>query len=247
MTSPLDAATSTAPAVTNVASHFMLDGGTYGRGAELGFSGVDFSVVGRGGALGDVDADVIAASFAFFEPGLIRTLWDQGRAALPAAEATREFAACGHSWGEDNIPDQVHADRLATLAAKLVASARPACAPLFAAWRALPVPDAPKAQALHQMQLLRELRGGLHAAAIITHGLSPHEAVSVRSPAMAPLFGWNEPVADPEAFRAIWEQAEAATNRAMAHAYAGLEDRERDELVELMVAVDAATSGGQAP
>ena len=32
---------------------FMMDGATYARGAELGFSGIDFYVLGRGGVLGD--------------------------------------------------------------------------------------------------------------------------------------------------------------------------------------------------
>ena len=63
-----------------VGSHFMLDGNTYKRGAELGFQGLDFYATGRGGVLGDVDADVVAAAFAFFEPGQVRTQWDAGRA-----------------------------------------------------------------------------------------------------------------------------------------------------------------------
>src|SRR5690606_12848752 len=74
------AAEATATAVSTVGSHFMLDAATYGRGAELGFQGIDFYVTGRGGVLGDVDADVVSATFGFFEPGQVRTLWDQGRA-----------------------------------------------------------------------------------------------------------------------------------------------------------------------
>ena len=72
------AATATAGPVSAVGSHFMLDGNTYKRGAELGFQGLDFYAAGRGGVLGDVDADVVAAAFAFFEPGHVRTQWEQG-------------------------------------------------------------------------------------------------------------------------------------------------------------------------
>ena len=46
----------------------MTDPATYAYGAELGFEGMDFYVAGRGGALGDVPADVVAAAFVFFAP-----------------------------------------------------------------------------------------------------------------------------------------------------------------------------------
>src|SRR5215207_10649009 len=100
----LAAATRTAAAVSTVGSHFMLDGKTYQRGAELGFQGLDFYVAGRGGVLGDVDADVVSAAFTFFEPGAIRTLWEQGRDVLPAQQAGVEFAACCASWAEAHVP-----------------------------------------------------------------------------------------------------------------------------------------------
>ena len=74
----LAAATATAAPVSTVGSHFMLDGNTYKRGAELGFQGLDFYVAGRGGVLGDVDADVVSAAFTFFEPDSVRALWLQG-------------------------------------------------------------------------------------------------------------------------------------------------------------------------
>ncbi|MGH9273555.1 MAG: helix-turn-helix domain-containing protein, partial [Acidimicrobiales bacterium] len=90
----LAAATATAAAVSTVGSHFMLDGNTYKRGAELGFAGLDFYVTGRGGVLGDVDADVVTAAFTFFEPGHVRTQWDSGRAVMSPAEAAAAFAQC---------------------------------------------------------------------------------------------------------------------------------------------------------
>jgi len=238
----LAAAAGTADAVSQVGSHFMLDGDTYKRGAELGFEGLDFYVTGRGGVLGDVDADVVSAAFAFFEPGSVRTLWEQGRAVMPAAQAATEFAACCHRWAETHVPDDLDASRLADLAGRVVATARPACAPVFAGWRALPVPEAPKARAVHHMNVLRELRLGLHSAAVLAAGLSPLQALSVRSPAMAPLFGWPE-LADVTGLQAVWDDAEANTNRAIAHAYEGLDDGERTELVELTGALRKAIAG----
>jgi hypothetical protein len=237
----LAAATSTAAAVSTVGSHFMLDGQTYARGAELGFQGLDFYVTGRGGVLGDVDADVVSAAFTFFEPEAIRTLWDQGRTVLAPDEAARAFAACGATWAEAHVPDDVDAARVAELAGQVVHSARPACAAVFAGFRSLPVPTPPKAAAVHQMNALRELRLGLHGAAVVSCGLSPLEALSVKTPHMAPIFGWAE-LAEVSGLEDRWQEAEERTNQAIAHAYEGLDDAQRDELAELAGALHEATS-----
>lgn len=236
------AAAATAPAVSTIASHFMLDGNTYKRGAELGFQGLDFYVAGRGGVLGEVDSDVVAAAFTFFEPTGIRTLWEQGTAVMPPAAAASAFADCCATWAEQHVPDDLDAARLAELAGQVVAAARPACAPVFAGWRAVPVPDAPKAAAVRQLNALRELRNGLHGAAVVSAGLSPLQALSVRSPHMVALFGWSEP-AGTEGLQPMWEAAEERTTSAMAHAYESLDDAQRAELAELAGALHEATRG----
>jgi hypothetical protein len=237
-----DAAKASANAVSYLTSRFMLDGNTYKRGAELGFAGLDFYVTGRGGVLGDVDADVVTAAFAFFEPGHIRTQWELGTAVMPAAKAAEEFAACGYSWAETHVPDDVDAARLAELAAKAAAGGRVACAPVFAEWRRLPVPESAKAAAIHHMNSLRELRQQLHSACVIALGVTPLEAVSVNSPAMAPLFGWPE-LADTDGVAETMAKAEEATNRAIAHAFETLTEAEREEFVELANALNRATAG----
>lgn len=235
-------ATATATAVSTIGGRFMLDGATYKRGAELGFQGIDFYVAGRGGVLGDVDADVVAAAFTFFEPAAVRTLWEQGRAAMAPAAAAREFAACAASWADVHVPDDLDAARLAQLAGRVVAGARPACAVVFAGWRALPVPTSPKATAVHQMNALRELRNGLHGAAVVSAGLTPIQALSVRSPQMVAMFGWAEAV-DTDGLLPVWEAAEQNTNRAMAHAFDALDAGERVELADLANALHQVTSG----
>jgi hypothetical protein len=236
------AATATAGAVSAVGSHFMLDGDTYKRGAELGFQGLDFYARGRGGVLGEVDADVVAAAFAFFETGQLRTQWEQGASVLPAADAAAAWAGCCAAWGDAHVPDDLDCGALAPLLDAVVAAGRPACAAVFSGWRALPVPTDPKAHVAHQMNGLRELRHGLHAAAVIAAGLTPHEAVSHRSPQMAPLFGWPA-LADTTDVAARWEAAEAATDAAMAHAYAALGAEQLDQLVDLVDALHTGTSG----
>lgn len=237
----LATATATAGAVSSVGSHFMLDGETYKKGAELGFSGLDFYATGRGGVLGDVDADVIAAAFAFFEPAYVRSQWDQGRGVMTPTEAAAAWAACCATWAEAHVSDDVDLGRLGALLDPVVATARPACAPVFSGWRALPVPTAPKAHVVHQMNALRELRHGLHSAAVVAAGMSPHQALSISSPHMAPIFGWAE-LADVEGLKPTRDAVEDATNVAIAHAFEGLDDAGRDELVALMGALVAGIS-----
>ena len=237
----LAAARTTAPAVTAVGSYFMLHGDTYARGAELGFRGLDFYVTGRGGVLGEVDAGVVAAAFAFFEPEHVRTQWDMGRAVMNPMGAAVEFAACAGTWADQHVPDDVDAERLSELADKVATGARVACAPIFAAWRTLQPPVAPKAAAVHHLNALRELRHGLHAACVVASGLTPLAALSYRQPEMAPLFGWSD-LAPTDGVEDRWQAAEEATTRAIAHAYEPLTDAERSELAELAGAVHAVMS-----
>lgn len=212
----------------------MTDGATYQRGAELGFDGIDFYFGGRAGVLGDVAPDVVVAALVFFEPGTVRGAWERAGRVCARREASSAFAACGEAWAEAHLPDGVDYRRLAELEGKVIAAGSPASAPLFAAWRALPEPTSHKALALHRTNVLRELRGALHGGAVLAEGLSPLEAMVVRSPHMVGLFGWSEPLPDAEPHKAAWDRAEEGTDRAMARHLEILDDAERDELVELL-------------
>jgi len=237
-----DAATRTARAIVDLPAGFMTDPATYRRGAELGFDGIDFYFLGRGGALGEVAGDVVAATFVFFEPSLVRTAWERGRSVLAPSEAAVEFSRCASTWAEAHLADTAELKQLVTLAGMVVERAPVAAAPLFAAWRSLPEPEALPALALHRVNLLRELRGALHGGAVLAHGLTPQQAVVVHTPHMAPLYGWPDPQPDPELHRAVWEQAEAATDVAFAPVLEVLSPQERAQLVDALVAVHAARS-----
>jgi hypothetical protein len=230
---PEQAAEASAGAVGNLSAQFMLDGATYEKGGALGFDGVDFYVGGRGGALGVVDADVVSAAFVFFAPETIRERWESSGAVMSRADAAAAFMRCGHEWARGHLADGLDWTRLGDLASKVVVQASPAGAPVFAGWRRLPVPDEPKARALHQMNALRELRMAMHGAAVLAHDVTPREALMVKTPFMADLFGWAEPHPDPEVARPAWERAEAATNRMFGSHLAVLDEGERDDLVRL--------------
>ena len=133
------------------------------------------------------------------------------------------------------------AGRLAELLAPVAAAADPAGAALFAGWRALPLAGDDPARAMQLIQVLRELRGGLHLLAVRAVGLTPQQAVLIGgSPRnsgvdQAREFGWPEPYQEitPE-LRQRWDSAEALTDELIAPAFAVLDDGQGAELAELL-------------
>ena len=117
----------------------------------------------------------------------------------------------------------------------------PAGAPVFAGWRALPVPPDAKGAALHYMNALRELRMAHHAAAVLVAGVTAADAVRLHTPHMAPIFGWTDPL--PEDVASVdWDAIEATTNRLVGSAFTALDDGERAEFVELANVANSATA-----
>jgi len=239
---PDEAARLSAQGIGTVPSHFMMDGATYQRGGELGFEGLDFYTAGRGGPLGDVDGRVVAACFVFFNHAHIVESWERGLKVSSPFESAGAFVACGYAWAEAHLADGPDYERLAELAGRVVAGADIAGVPLFAAWSSVPEPDDPKPLALHRLHLLRELRGALHGGAVMAAGLAPFEALAVKTPGFAPIFGWNDPLPDVESLRDAWEAAEQATDRSVGRALAVLEPAERAEFVELVGVAHAAVA-----
>ncbi|HXW36250.1 MAG TPA: hypothetical protein VEJ87_16865 [Acidimicrobiales bacterium] len=236
---PRDAAEKTAGRIGDLPAQFMLDSETYTQSSDLGFEGIDFYFTGRGGALGSVDGNVVAAAFVFFNPQTVCESWKRGTAVIAPDKAAHTFASFCHSWARDHLADEsengrIDYARIAELTGKVISNADAAGAPVFAGWRALPEPDDSKELALHRLNALRELRGALHGASVITHGLRPVEALMVKTPFMAALFGWNEDLPDAEQFRSRWEAAESSTNEMMGRALSVLDSDELDELVLLL-------------
>jgi hypothetical protein len=242
--SPLDAAEATAQGFSRIATHFMFAPETYARGADLGLEGLDFYFIGRGGTLGRVDAALVAAAFGVFEPGTVREAWERALAVADPMVAAVAWSEAAHAWGEEHLPADVDLARLAELVGKVVDGADGVGAPTFVGWRLLPRPSAPAALAMHHLNALRELRGAMHLAALLAAGLSPLEAVLVKTPFMAAMFGWPEPYPEPgEDIEERWQEAEDGTNRAMARVLLPLTEAERDELTDLVRAVQAALPG----
>lgn len=210
---------------------------TLRRARELKLSGWAFYVAGRGGALGDVRSDTVAAAIGFIAPEAVSDGWEAARRAVPPAEVAAQSLAECCRWGSEHLDAYAGVGRLVELAGRAVLAADPSGMPLFAAWRAMPVPhDGPGARAAVLLNLLREHRCGGHLLAVRAAGLSPLEAI-ISGPdgeAGAVAFGWQPPYPPlgPLVRRRAW--AEAVTDRLAGQAFRVLDAVERVELIDLL-------------
>jgi Helix-turn-helix family len=231
---PEQAAHDTRDALLRVPGRFMADPATYAKATDLGFRGADFYVAGRGSVLGEVPASVVTAALVFFSPDVVEPAWERSATVLSRRETAQAWAACLHDDARKRPDDEVDWEALATSLGRVVAFAPVAGAPLFAGWRELPEPDDERALALHRLNALRELRGALHGAAVLTVGLAPVEALVVRTPTMISTFGWTEAPPDASPFNERWALAEARTDRMFGRHLGVLDGDERSALVEML-------------
>lgn len=200
---------------------------------------------GRCGVLGECDADVVASIAVFFPLEHVEESWNGGRK-LPVEQAVELYAEACRAWGRRKFGGYDGCARIAELLQRVVERAPSTGAPLFAGWRAVPLPDDPPARATQLMHCLRELRGGLHANAVIAAGLHPLEATlaadhdatpfgHVSGEMIAKFFTWPEPYATPSPeIVARRAEVEERTDDLMAPMFSVLDDGESDVLMELL-------------
>jgi hypothetical protein len=222
--------------VGSLGGAYMLDRDTLSAGEQLGYQPWPFYYGGRGGVLGDVDADVVAAAMVFFPPDRLRRAWEKAAQIAPPATTAARYADCCHQWGRAHLADVVSLDRLCELAGRVVSAASPAAAPLFAGWRALDWPAEPAARAAHLLMALRELRGARHTVAVLGTGLTPLEAIVAGSGGApnATFLGWSEPFPDPAPLHQRRQDAEQLTDQLSEPDYAVLSAAERAEFEQIL-------------
>ncbi len=219
---------------------WMSDAGIRARGkAELGLRGRPLYHLGRGGALGDVPVEVVVAAEAFYPAAVVQVAWDEGRSLVEPLVAARFYAECCSELFRSTYGDRPGLDRLVALLEPCVDGASALGLPLFAAWRVLPRPSDAAGRVGLLLNLLREHRGSVHAAACAAVGIGPLEAIMAGAygERNAQFFEWPEPYPDPAPLRATWEAAEELTSTAAAGPYTVLDPAERAELVALVRAV----------
>lgn len=237
--SKLRAAERTANGTLAIAAHAM--SAAIARAGELGLADYEFYVLGRGGAMGEVKADVIASALSFFEPGWVRNYYAAGIKKMSLSDAALTWNARVAEWGETGLSADLPLERLCGLLGRVFEAAPLAVAPIFAGWRTMPEPATLPALAMHRLYGLRELRGALHAGAVRAAGLTPLQALLVRTPLLAPGWGWPEPYPDVSGLTDAWLAAEAGTNRAVASVFECLTAAEVSQLADDVEAVVAHT------
>jgi hypothetical protein len=223
--------------IYSVGATWMLDDsvGRYGKRHGYG-EGPQFYFAGRGGVLGDVDAGVVTAAMGFWEPGLVKAMWDEGVAVAGGRAGARAYAQVCADWGDKHLAGFEGCERLVELAEHLVAAADVAGLPLFAGWRSAPRPAPGPGRLIYLIHLLRELRGGMHLVAVTAAGLSPLEAMLTSDgEGQARFFGWGGDHPDVSRLIGRREQAEDGTDQqAAAVCERAFSPSERAEFADLV-------------
>lgn len=206
--------------------------------AEHGFTGLPGYVGARGGVLGDVSADVVVSAFALFSPAVVEMGWNQTKEQGSPSDAAAAFAVGLGRWAADAFGHLDGLDEFAAAARAVFDAAVPMSQALYAGWRAMPVPDDSAAATALALHILRELRFGFHVHALSAVGMTPLEAVVARSgPQQAQLFGWGEPLPDPEPLKAVHRQAEDITSARMNEVYEAINASQRAHVAATVGAI----------
>ena len=250
MTEPsaLDTVRHCSPLFLAAGGAFMLHPEVLGPCRDHGYpNGFVYYVRGRGGVLGEVDADIVSSAFGFFNPTVVRGMWEAGIGVEPARDAARRYGRAAADWGAKRLDGVAGLDRFAELARRVVDAADLVGMTLFAGWRAEPETDDPAGRAYVLTHVLREWRGSAHVVATAASGLSASESILADpkgGAATAKLFGWGEdlPAVD-DSVQARRRAAEELTDQLLVPAYSTLTGPERAEFCALADALGAAISG----
>lgn len=234
------------PFFGDLGSKYMLDPATAEIGKAAGYpDAFSFYFAGRGGVLGDVDADVVHAGFVFFDQAIVRKMWERGVKVEGARKAASRYAGAADAWGRAHLAGFANAARFNNLAEKVVASVDPVGLSLFAGLRAEPLSEDALARTYRLVTWLRELRGCLHINAVVAEGLSGKEAVlaSENGEFFAKLHGYQEPYPDVSHVKAARAHAEEVTSKLMAAIYErALSADERAEFAALTAELKSAVA-----
>jgi hypothetical protein len=234
---PEQAAANATKELATIVGAFAESPQTLRRARLLGLSGWAYHVSARAGALGEVRPETVAAAIGFIAPEAVIDGWEStAKSSAPMEVATWHLhELC--KWGIEQIGGFPRLNRLLELSGQVVDAVDHAALPLFAAWRAMPVPDqAPGARAAVILHLLHEHRLGVHLVAVRASGLTPLQAIIAgpEGETGAVAFGWQPPYpsAGPIVRRLMW--ADSVADALAGQAYAALDMAERIELVGLL-------------
>ena len=200
---------------------------------------------GRSAVLGGPPADVVGSLFGIFPQWLIGLMLDQATPLASAEQVIEAYTRGCAAWGRDELPADDAAAEAAELLYRVADAADLSALPLAAGWRVQRRPKGNAERLAHALMLTREVRGGLHFAALRACDLTiPEAAAADPNGGRARLLrtGWTPDDADELISRAErrgdlherWHRAERLTDEAFGTALAVLGDPERAKLVELL-------------
>ena len=211
------------PVVQVLGGKFMTSPELAAVEAEVGLPPRSLYVRGRSAVLGDVPPKVAAELFGIFPHWLFEFVLPPATAALDAPAAVRAYAESSARWSRVSLSAVPEPGRLAELVFHVVDAADASGLALFAGWKNAERPTGDVERLGFALMVFRELRGGLHFAALRALGLSVPEAV-IADPeggrARLLRTAWPEDAADelvasaerkPD-LRDRWHRAEALTD-----------------------------------
>ncbi|MEY4175674.1 MAG: hypothetical protein RI900_2839 [Actinomycetota bacterium] len=232
------------PMIGTLGSLFYFAPETVAVGEAHGLDRSKFYFLGRGGVLGDVDASVVSAAWGYFNPAVVKRVWDGAREVMSPRAGAALYFECAADLGRRRLQGVEGLDAFNAAAAAVIAAgaAHADSMPLFAGIAAEPrVADA-EGLAMQAIVVLREFRGSAHLLALRAVGLPSKLAHFVARPGDGRMFGWAEgdtPEID-DAHRALRAEAEALTDRIVRPAFAVLDQAQRAAFVGTLQHIAAA-------
>jgi hypothetical protein len=214
----LAAVRSTSVPIHDLGTSIYLSPDVFGWAAEWGYTNpFAFYFAGRGGMLGDVNADVVHAAMGWFAMDAVKSMFEEGAAVAGATGAAGHMAEAHGRWGRQHLSEVADLQPFVTVTEELVAGLDGSGLPLFAGWRSVTPEESVPGRAAQLIQMLREWRGGVHLVATTAVGLFPLEAILTNEgPGQAKFFGWSEPFPDCSSIMVKHTLAEEMTDQVMA-------------------------------
>lgn len=200
-------------ALEPIAMHSVWSRSVNAAQAELGLDFLSGYVLGRAAGLGEPEAGVVVSSFAVFEPGMLTSVYDQARQAVPRQTLVdvRTVAATASLRA---ILGDADVSAVANNLRQAVTNADGTGRPLFSGFASQPWPDDPIGQLWHATELFREHRGDSHVAVCVAAGLDPIEMnILTECWVGMPLFSYTATRAWPE--EAMQASAEGLRSRGL--------------------------------
>lgn len=200
---------------------------------------------GRSAVLGDPPVAVVTSLFGLFPDWLVELVLDKVTPMVSAQRAIDGYTRGCAAWGASELAAVDAAAEAAELLYRIVDGADVTALALAAGWRAQQRPERPAERLAHALMLAREVRGGLHFAALRACGLSvPEAAVADPRGGRDRLLrtGWRPEDADELIARAEarpdlparWRRAEELTDETFAATMQLLDPTETGRLTQLL-------------